>query len=333
MQAYGQAIEEQADLLRHVRTIGQTPQATSRYADHLYKGVIDSYQPALKHMMLTLETAAPFYWDVDLCSVLEAAAPTMPDWELHFENLPAQSGFINFGRALHLPMPPKETITEAIANGRRRADLPLDYRLDMTGMAWSVVEPGQCFISTILRTTTRLNGEPGLMHITDEGQSMQGIIAVLAGVRRNEALYSGVDAERDRLHNTLMATRAELQVRYIAAALDFINQPLLTTRKRLPPHRVIRKRMERAGRVVQDVEVIELRRKQYLSVDEPDEAPTDREYRHRWFVGMATGGYWQRYHTRERGTIRRLILPYMKLADRTDLPIKQPRQTVYVVDR
>jgi hypothetical protein len=332
MQAYGQAIEEQADLLRHVRSIGQTPVATQRYAEHLYKGVIDSYQPALKQMILTLETAAPFYWDSDLCSVLEAAAPTMPDWELKLENLPAQAGFINFGRALHLPMPPKETIAEAIANGRRRADLPLDYRLDMTGMAWSVVEPGQCFISTILRTSHRLNGEPGLMHITDDGQTLTGIIDVLAGVRRNDALYSG-SADRDALHNKLMATRAELQVRYIAAALDFINQPLLTTRKRLPPHRIVRKRLERTGQVVQDVEVIELRRKQYLSVDEPDEAPNDREYRHRWFVGMATGGYWQRYHTRERGTIRRLILPYMKLADRTDLPIKQPRQTVYVVDR
>ena len=333
MQAYGQAIEEQADLLRHVRNVGQTPVATSRYADHLYKGVIDSYQPALKAMMLTLETAAPFYWDVDLCSVLEAAAPTMPDWELKLDQLPAQSGFISFGRALHLPMPPVETITEAIANGRRRADLPLDYRLDMTGMAWSVVNDDQCFISTILRTTTRLNGEPGLMHITDEGITLHGIIDTLAGVRRNDALYAGVNPDRDALHDKLMATRAELQVRYICAALDFINQPLLTTRHKAPPHRVIRKRMERAGRAVQDVEVIELRRKQYLSVDEPDEAPSDREYRHRWFVGMATGGYWQRYHTKERGTIRRLILPYMKLADRTDLPIKQPRTTVYVVDR
>ena len=33
------------------------------------------------------------------------------------------------------------------------------------------------------------------------------------------------------------------------------------------------------------------------------------------------------------GTIRRLILPYMKNAARTDLPILPPKKTVIVVDR
>ena len=255
------------------------------------------------------------------------------DWELALDKLPAVSGYVMFARPLTLPMPAEDTIKEAIENGRRDRSVPLDYKLDMVGMSWAVLDESQCFISTFLRTTWRPAGEPGLMHITDEGVSMQAIIERLRGVRRNESALEGTGMMNP--HDALMEQRAELQVRYIAAALDFINQPLLTTRRHAQPDRATRKRAAREGRPVPEVQIIELRRKEYLSVDEPDEAPSDREYRHRWMVGLATGGYWQRYHTGvgRTGTIRRLVLPYMKLADRTDLPVKRPRETVYVVDR
>jgi hypothetical protein len=331
---YSYAIEAQAEMLRHVQKIAQVPPGIgpNGAVQHLYKGGLEQYSPALKQMSLALETAAPFWWDNDLCSVLEAAAPSMPDWELNPEVLPAVSGYILFGRPLKLPQPRREVIEAAIANGRRSADVPLDYRMDMVGLVWQVIEDG-IFLATILSTTWRPQGEPGLMNITDPATTMGDIIQTLRRTRANSSLQEGV-AFFDE-HEAVMSARSELQVRYIAAALDFINQPLLTTRKRQPADRATRKRAEREGRVVPDVQVIELRRKEYLRADEPDEAPTDREYRHRWMVGMATGGYWQRYHTGvgRTGTVRRLILPYMKLADRTDLPIKQPRSTVYVVDR
>jgi hypothetical protein len=329
---YSYALEAQAEMLRHVRKLISTPlgiSSESRLDEHLYKGALNQYQPALKQMQLSLETAAPFWWDPDLCSVLEATAPTMPDWELRVERLPAVAGYVLFGRPLALPQPAVETIKLAIENGRRSRDIPLDYRMDMVGMLWHVVPDG-VFLATILRTTWRSQGEPGLMHITDEGVTLSEILATLANTRRNDPDYNS------QSHDLIMARRAELQARYIAAALDFVNQPLLTVRKRMPADRATRKRAQREGRGdVPDVQVIELRRKQYLTLDEPDEAPTDREYRHRWMVGMATGGYWQRYHTGvgRTETIRRLVLPYMKLADRTDLPIKAPRSTVYVVDR
>jgi hypothetical protein len=325
---YSYALEAQAEMLRHVRKLTATPLGISS-DEHLYKGALNQYQPALKQLALSLETAAPFWWDYDLCSVLEAAAPTMPDWELRLDRLPAVAGYILFGRPLALPQPSRETVLQAIENGRRSRDIPLDYRMDMVGMVWHAVPDG-VFLATILRTTWRAQGEPGLMHITDEGATLSEILATLSRTQTN-----GADTNND-LHEQIMARRAELQVRYLAAALDFVNQPLLTTRRHLPADRATRKRAQREGRGdLPDVQVIELRRKQYLTLDEPDEAPTDREYRHRWMVGMATGGYWQRYHTGvgRTETIRRLVLPYMKLADRTDLPIKAPRSTVYVVDR
>lgn len=334
MQMYSEAIEAQDAMLRHVRKIGVSLTGTERFKSHLYKGSRSDFHPALGRMALTLETAVPFYWDADLCAVLEAGAPTMPDWEVNVSKLPAQSGFIWFGRPLTLPMPSEDVIKDAIARGNRRADLPLDYRLDMTGIAWSALDGEDVFISTFLRNSVRLDGEPGLMHITQEGTTLSELISRLSSMGRNPSVHEGTDIQAT--HDVLMARRAELQIRYIAAALDFVNQPLLTTRRHAQPDRATRKRLARAGRPdVPDIHIIELRRKQYLSVDEPDEAPSEREYRHRWFVGMATGGYWQRFHTGpgRHETIRRLILPYMKLADRTDLPIKQPRQTVVVVDR
>jgi hypothetical protein len=330
---YSEAIEAQAAMLRHVRQISNVA-IGDRSREHLYKGALDQYQPALKQMSIALETAAPFYWEGDLCSVLEACAPSMPDWELKLENLPATCGYVLFARPLNLPMPTQEVIEEAIASGARTADVPIDYRLDMVGMAWQVLSDSQCFISTFLKTTWRPAGEPGLMHITEENTSMQAIIDRLRGTHRNGEAYKRF-TDQAQPHDALMEQRSELQVRYIAAALDFINQPLLTTRRRMAPDRHTRKRAEREGRPLPDVQVIELRRKEYLKVDEPDEAPSEREYRHRWMVGLATGGYWQRYHTGvgRTGMVRRLVLPYMKLADRTDLPVKRPRETVYLVDR
>lgn len=331
---YSEAIDAQAEMLKHVERIGTSRASAERAAEHLYKGVSNDYQPALKRMQLTLRAATPFWWDADLCSVLEACAPSMPDWELRIEDLPARTGFVHFAHSLELPMPPEETIQQAVDDGRRRADIPLDYKLNMVGMAWQALEDGEVFISTFLRTSWRPQGEPGLMHIAQEGISMSAIIDRLRGVHRNTPQYEHLE-EQASVHDALMERRSELQVRYIAAALDFINQPLLTVRRHMAPDRHTRKRAEREGRPAPEVNVIELRRKEYLDVDEVDGAPSEREYRHRWMVGLATGGYWQRYHTGtgRTTTIRRLILPYMKNAARTDLPILPPRQTVIVVDR
>lgn len=329
---YSEAIEAQAGMLQHVRRLGATHDG--RAASHLYKGTLSEYQPALRRVQLSLESATPFFWDYDLCSVLEACAPTMPDWELKISDLPARTGFVHFARPLKLPMPPEETIRLAVEDGRRSRDIPLDYRLDMVGMGWQVLEDDEVFICNFLMTSYRPSGEPGLLHITQEGMSMNGIVERLRGVARNQP-HEDLDQLR---HTALMEQRAELQVRYIAAAFDFVNQPLLTVRRHQQPDRATRRRAQRENRLPPpDVHIIELRRKEYLTLDEPDEAPgeSDREYRHRWMVGLATGGYWQRYHvgTGRTGTIRRLVLPYMKLADRTDLPIKPPKKTVIVVDR
>lgn len=329
---YSEAIEAQASMLAHVKRT-MIFGVADRTKDHLYKGATGDYQPALKRMALTLETAAPFYWDPDLCFVLEACAPSMPDWELHLDELPARSGYVHFGHALSLPMPPVEEIKAAIANGARPSETPLDYRLDMTGMCWGALPDDQAFVASFLRTSYRAAGEPGMMTIVDEGMSMHDLIGQVLQSKRNQSVWE--DTPHESEHEKMMARRAELQVRYIAAALDFINQPLLTVRHKAMPARAFRKRAEREGRPVPEVNVVELRRKQYLTVDEPDEAPSEREYRHRWMVGLATGGYWQRYHTGtgRTGTIRRLILPYMKNAARTDLPILPPKETVFVIDR
>ena len=327
---YSLAIEAQAGMLQHVRRLGFT--TDQRQASSLYKGTVSEYQPALRRVQIALEAAMPFYWDSDLCSVLEACAPTMPDWELKIPDLPATCGFVHFAHPLKLPMPPETTIQQAIDNGRRRADVPLDFRLDVVAFGWQVMDDGEVFICNFLATSHRPSGEPGLLHITQEGMSLSGIIERLRRVNRNSP-SEGYGADD---HDLLMDQRAELQVRYIAAALDFVNQPLLTVRRKQQADRAVRRRAQREGRKPPpEITVIELRRKEYLSVDEPDEAPSDREYRHRWMVGLATGGYWQRYHTGvgRTGTIRRLILPYMKLADRTDLPILPPKKTVGVVDR
>lgn len=332
---YSQAIEAQVALAAHVRKVGVSQVADTRAASHLYKGTLSEYQPALRRMQHCLEAATPFYWDHDLCSVLEACAPSMPDWELKIEDMPARTGFIHYARPLSLPMPREETILQAIENGRRSRDVPLSYKLDVVGMAWQVLPDDEVFISNFLMTTWRPAGEPGLMHITQEGMTLSQIIDRLRRVNRNDSLTDPALLDE---HDVLMDLRAELQVRYIAASLDFINQPLLTVRRNTLPDRATRRRAEKAGaRPLPPIQVIELRRKEYLTADEPDEAPgeSDREYRHRWMVGLATGGYWQRYHTGtgRTGTIRRLVLPYMKNAGRTDLPIKPPRKTVFVVDR
>jgi len=333
---YSDVIEAQVEMLRHVEMIGTSRVQATRAAEHLYKGVAEEYQPALKRMQLCLQAATPFWWDGDLCSVLEACAPSMPDWELRVEDLPARAGFVHYAHPLSLPMPADDTIQRAIDDGRRSPSVPLDYKLDMVGMAWQVLPDDEVFISTFLKTTWRPQGEPGLMHISQEGVSMSEIIDRLRGTHRNSLARGIVGEDNAAPHDKLMELRAELQVRYIAASLDFVNQPLLTVRRKAQPARATRRRAEREGRLPPpEVTIIELRRKEYLDINERDEAPSEIEYRHRWMVGLATGGYWQRYHTgRGRtGTIRRLILPYMKNAARTDLPILPPKKTVIVVDR
>jgi hypothetical protein len=337
---YAQALEEQQAMLDHLHTTTVNGRLVKLRDQHLYKGDTENVIPAVQSVANMLSTAAPFYWDSDLCDMLEAVAPTMPAWEVRPSRLPSDAGFIYFARPLSLPMPSRE-LWDSLPN----APKDRSTKLDCVAVGWDYSR-GEVFLSTFLQTSVRKRGEVGLMYSADVGESLGSILQKLADMRRNTPADWLEPAIAE--HDKVMAIRAELQVRYIAAAIHFLNQPLLCTRSKRPMDRAARKRAERAGwKYIPDIQVVELRKKQYIDAPRDTEGE-QRQYEahHRFFVGWASGGFWSTRYcnpTPEQcmdascekasdGPHKHvLVLPYMKRRDRTDLPILQPRARVYAV--
>lgn len=318
---YSAALEAQSSLLAHLTRSMSTGDA-NRLRDNMYKGDHGQFWPALEGHIDILETATPYFWEADLCAMLEVAAPKLgvETWVLKGTLFPSAAGFMHFAVPLSLPMP--TTFHEGMPR-----------TLDMVGMGWKRVTDHEYLLATYLQTSVRRQGEVAMTVTLNTNETLATWLDSMLSMRRNP--MSAVQPEDEDEHNVIMAQRLELQARYYAAALSFLNTPLLATRRGGMPDRGTRKRLE-ADRVlhVPEIQVIELRKRKYIGpAFEPDADESRYEAHHRFMVGWSKGGFWNKYHLRDGTVEEKWILPFMKRANRTDLPFMSPKAQVNAVIR
>jgi hypothetical protein len=215
---------------------------------------------------MTLGHAALWYVGDDMCDLLAAAAPDMPEVVLSPEMLPDHSGFVVFQRCL------SGLDADNVGLGNVQVGAYLwGPALWQGGPPFS--EPGApvpCLGITCYRP---INASVGMVPI--------GSLVWALGTSCDKGLTG--DPVRD-------ASMAEDR-RRLAALWSLSAQPTLTSSTIAALPRQARRREERAGRQAPDVRVVVLRARPQRDVAVA--APSGRTYRHRW----AVSGHWktQRY--------------------------------------
>lgn len=262
-----------------------------------------------------LHTGTPFFWGGAICKLLEATAPTIPNWTLTAEQLPCRSGFWWFEKPLILPGWEGGDINEPITamSWVHVYELPED-----AAPAGSVVFMGEgehnypvrVYVTAFTRFqgVNRPHGIPTTTVPWREGASLADLIN-----SRETATIGNME-------------RWSMKLRYFAAAMTFINQRILTTRAQSIPRHIQRQ----AARVLQhspSVQVIELRAREH-HYTERDGEPQARDWSHQWFVR----GHWRQQWYPSLGTHQpKWIAPYVKGPD--DKPLKAPSAQVFAVVR
>ena len=182
--------------------------------------------------------------------------------------------------------------------------------MDMVAAGWKRFTATEFLVTTYLQTSVRAQGEMGMTVTLAAGQSLEEWIEWLLRYRRNPVDDETLLSDGLEEHERIMRLRLELQARYIAAAMNFLNTPLLCTRTKGPPNRATRKRFEReAVRYSPEIQIIELRKRKYIDEVRAADGDVVAYTPHvRFMVGWADQGFWNTYHTKY-GVLERWIMP------------------------
>jgi hypothetical protein len=246
---------------------------------------------AVKHLPNVVAVAEPFYWAHDICELLEVAAPSIQTWRPRPEDFITPGGFSWLARPLPLPL---------LADSRQ---------ITMHGFLWVALPDDDYFLSGVIRVTDQGPYVPGGMQFGKWGEDATDL---------SWADYHGLPE--------FMRTHDMLQLKYIAAAVLFMSQRL-TVHHREPIPRHAMRRVERAGRPIQnEVHVVRLRR--------AATGPSDREsfpvdWQCRWLVQ----GHWRNQACGEGRAEQRpvWISPYLKGPE--SKPLKVPAERLFAVVR
>lgn len=309
MTAYSEALEQQLALSRWCDSPAGRLVLLKNSSDH---GVtLDLVKDAYSAIPWVLRKADPFYWESDICELIEQAGRDLPlTWSLHEDTLPAPYGFFWFAKPLALPLPESWPYP----------------RVDLRGLLWGTTPnvPGRVLIVPLMPDPQRLSGVPGSIYNWGQGEDLS---QHLADVPTAMVRAAGSVADHDG-HLQLLAERRLVEVRHIATAFAFLHQRILVA-----PHqgidRAARKRVARAQPELSDptVRVVRLRRPERAA--RPDDAPGDPvEWSCRWIVR----GHWRdQWFPKLQKNQPIWITPYVKGPD--DKPLKTPRATVFAVVR
>jgi hypothetical protein len=307
--AYSEALEQQVAMVRHL-----AGPAGLRFLDPVHRPTVgmhailnDSQQ--LQMVLHPLVYGETFYWSPEMCDLLSATAPSLPDWTFTLSSVFCETGFAWFARPLSLPPIQSD-------------DGPL------AAVSWSVLRqktvPGQVETKFI----DHYDGEPtsiALMlsffvwwqgHVEPVGST-----SIFEGEQINKLLAKKEDGPEGFTYEWIQAV-----VRYICAGFCFIDQHILAAPDRRAERHAV-KRLERDGWTHEPlIRVVELRRRATPSKTGDD--PQTVAWSHQWVVS----GHWRQQPYPSLGIVQpRWITPYVKGPEH--LPLKPPRAKVFSVVR
>lgn len=264
-----------------------------------------------------LRDADLWYLDEDLCSLLNAAHPSMPAFAPGPHDLPSKTGFAVFANPIAIYAGGEsraDELVDGLGSEETRAAAERLYGEDVrivavswgpyrtaawpAGGVWmSFYSPSN--VSAVLDEKTALRARAILPPLTVDNE--------FAGAWRPD----GAPADPFLLHGGDGQTGTARWAKLVFAAFRLAAQSnLAETEKQVTP-RPERRRTERAGLPPRDVRVIHLRRG-VAGARDAEGGNSSREWRHRWVVR----GHWRNHWYPLLGDHRpKWIAPYLKGPD------------------
>jgi len=258
-----------------------------------------------------------WYFDTDLCDLLEQAAPTMPTFSPTPQDLPSKTGFVTFARPIALR--PAETdrliadhiIAESDHETKASVEQILDGKVEICAASWgpgdytvdNKYRAGYTWISFYAKSHARDAVSAGRRHLIDLPTLLVDGEAIIPwtpeGVQPDEIQFFTLNTEK--IAGTTLSWGALLLAAFRLAQERSLVDPITQ-----PTSRPERRRTQRADLPPRDVRIIRLHRR---LAEQRTTQSAGREYRSRWIVR----GHWRRqWYPSIESHRPRWIHPYLK---------------------
>lgn len=270
----------------------------------------------------------PFWWSPQICSLIEAVAPSMPPYTLTRESLPSAGGFFWFAK----PISNGKSTIKAIAWAQLLPEQDTDISKggQLSAKAVSVRPHTLQQATAISATFFETDGE--VYRVNPDPRYRRWEVPMAANVWKFGSPHTfqedrdlADEADETGVHDAVF----ESQV--FAACIAFLNQRILVS-PRQQVERAARRRLEALRAPHEPLVRVVALRKAFERLSASDGAVGDPvAWSCHWMVGARTGGFWRNQAMKDGKHELRFILPHVK-GDITK-PFKPPTQTVGSVHR
>lgn len=286
-----------------------TPEAAHSWAAPYMDGADAQMRRDLDNMahamVWSIRAASPFFCSKEILSIIESVTPTVPlNWAPDRSMLPVDDGFVWFEE-------PSTLIQQ-------------ESKHPISALSWTVFNRDQQSNRNRQGVDFFMWGRSSNTYALYPYQAQMWRFDEAIDLLVNDGHTATLDGREPEIGN---ATHA-LRLQFFASFLTFINETI-TTRRVVEPSRAARRRFQSQTRQddVQPIQVIELRRRQYETVEREGESE-HRDYSCQWVVR----GHWRNQWYPSQGRHQpKWITPYVKGPE--DKPLKTPRANVFAVVR
>jgi hypothetical protein len=254
--------------------------------------------------LASLMQGAPYYWSGVPLTLVQDAAPAIPDWTLSEEVIPDAYGFFWFASPLPLPDHP-------------------DHVAPLRAVSWAnvVEQEGRAFMP-FGEGLRAYEGERlrFVFYLDVRGAAIPAPFTMADWII-GEPLSRVMEQLHGQVADSVKADRMTMKLRYAAACFSFIHQRIVTA-GRVRADRATRRRLALTRDDPAEVRVIELRRRAYER--DLSDARRTVDWSCRWLVR----GHWRRIENGARVT---WVVPHVKGPE--SKPLKRPRADVFAVVR
>lgn len=291
------------------RRVGQAMLDYRQSDDRLATGVDAELMQS--SMARALRLGSTFIWSRSTCDLLIASARDMPSYTLVDEHIPSHDGFMVFEKPLPL--------------GGGVDEWPL------TAVSWAVVRGLDTDDPRVIEAAR--NGRKIIALDPDDASGI-ATLCIWFYLEMDAWGYTpftylqwsvGMATEESSFFTSEERTRMKLQ--YLGAAFTFMNSHITMQRRNYAP-RAVARRVARSIDATPLVNVIELRRREYQTVERTTDEAMSRDYHVQWIVR----GHWRQQWYPSLGRHQpKWIAPYVKGPE--GKPLKTPRTNVFAVVR
>lgn len=273
---------------------------------------------------VAMQAGEPFWWSPQICDLIQTVAPSMPDYTLTRERLPAAGGLFWFAK----PIRTRTSTVHAIAWGQV---LPEEGSVDEDGRYQAkaisarpqTLQDAVGVCAAFYEADSYYPSKDPVMRRWEIPMAVNTWGFEKSFTKQAEHNLAGIDGpEHDAMDET----------RIFAAAMFFLNQKIMVSPRQTPDRAALKRIHAEKSHHEASVRVVALRKafERLSGADKQEGDPV--EWSCHWLVGAERGGFWRNQWIPSEGRHElRFILPFFK--GDFDKPFKPPSQLLNSVHR